>query len=234
MQAVRTPWASRLDELAADVLEQAGIAAPPVDALLVAERLKILVVFDATQQGRARHKKLGGSSSIFLKPDERPERLQWAAAHELGEVFAHRVAEQVDLDDPASGAREQIASQIASRLLLPRGWFFADAMLLDGDLFQLKKRYATASHELIAWRLLDLPQPSIVSIFDQGRLMRRRAQPCGQSPPLSPIERACWRQAHQSGEPMQQTVGSLRVQAWPVHEPHWKREILRTRPADED
>lgn len=234
MRAVATSWAIRLDDVAADVLEQAGIAGPPVDALLVAERLKILVVFDAAQQGRARHKKLGGSSSIFLKPDERPERLQWAAAHELGEVFAHRVAEPVDLHGSGTGAREQIASQIASRLLLPRGWFFTDAQLLDGDLFELKKRYSTASHELIAWRLLDLPQPSIVSIFDQGRLMRRRAQPGGQSPPLSPIERACWRQVHQTGEPLQQAVGSLRVQAWPVHEPHWRREILRTRPSDDE
>ena len=234
MRTAAAPWAYRLDEVAADVLEQAGIAGPPVDALRVAERLHILVVLDATQHGRARHKRLGGSSSIFLKPDERPERLQWAAAHELGEVFAYRIAEQIDVDDPATGVREQIASQIASRLLLPRGWFFADAVLLDGDLFALKKRYSTASHELIAWRLLDLPEPSIVSIFDQGRLMRRRAQPGGQSPPLSPIERACWCHVHQAGTPLQQTVGSLRVQAWPVHEPHWKREILRTRPADGD
>ena len=234
MRVVGRCWASYVDEVAADVLEQAGVAAPPVDALLLAERLKILVVFDAAQQGRARHKKLGNASSIFLRPDERPERLQWAAAHELGEVFAHRAAERIAADDLATGAREQVANQIASRLLLPRGWFFADALRLDGDILQLKTRYSTASHELIAWRLLDLPQPSIVSIFDQGRLMRRRSQPGGQAPPLSPIERACWRQAHQTGEPLRRSVGNLCVQAWPVHEPHWKREILRTRPSDDE
>lgn len=225
-------WSRVLDEVAAEVLDRTKVTAPPVDALLVAGRLRILVAFDAGQQGRARHKKLAGAPSIFLKPDERPERVQWAAAHELGEVLAHRVAERADIsaDELASGLREQIANQMASRLLLPRAWFFSDAERLGGSLPQLKAIYRTASHELIAWRLLDLPNPSIVTIFDKGRMVRRRASSGGQAPPLSAIERACWRQVHQSGQVLQHAVGGIVVQGCPVHEPHWKREILRTTP----
>ena len=227
-------WVSALDEVAADLLSQAGVNSPPVDALILAERLQIAVVFDADQQGRARHKRLAGASSIFLNPDDRPERLQWAAAHELGEVVAHRVAARAGAgDDLSPGLREQIANQIASRLLLPRAWFAADAQRLDGDVLELKSLYRTASHELIAWRLLDLPEPSIVTIFDRGCMTRRRSNLDGQSPPLSPMERACWRQVHHSGKPLEQSIGAVRVQGWPVHEPHWTREILRVRPLGE-
>lgn len=229
-------WSHAVDQVAAELLDQAGVAGPPVDALGLAERLQVLVAFDAGQQGRARHKRLAGRSSILLKPDERPERVQWAAAHELGEVVAHRVVERAGAatDELAPGLREQIANRMASRLLLPSAWFLDDAARLAGDLLQLKARYRTASHELIAWRLLDLRQPSIVSVFDQGKLIRRRSNSRGQSPPLSPIERACSRQVHESGEPLQRTIGGLHVQAWPVHEPHWKREILRTTPAADE
>ena len=229
-----TTWVSALDEVAAEILRQAGVNSPPVDVLLLAERLQIPVVFDAGQPGRARHKRLGGASSIFLKPDERPERLQWAAAHELGEVVAHQVAARAGAEGGLSpGLREQIANQIASRLLLPRAWFVADAQGLGGDVLELKSVYGTASHELIAWRLLDLPEPSIVTIFDHGRVTRRRSNLDGQSPPLSPMERACWRQVHQSGKPLERSIGAVRVQGWPVHEPQWKREILRSRPLGE-
>ncbi len=228
-------WIAALEETAADLLTRARLTGPPVDAIDLAEKLKLLVVFDAKLQGRARHKKTAGHSLILLRPDDRPERLQWAAAHEIGEVFAYRIFEQVgiDGDDALPSFREQVANRMASLLLIPTLWFFDDVDVFDADLIELKKRYRTASHELLAMRLLDLSEPSVVSIFDQGELTRRVANRPGPVPSLQPLEQICWRASHQANRTVERREFGLRVRSWPVHERGWKREILRTTSAEE-
>jgi len=223
-------WNQALDEVAAALLDRAEMTGPPVDTLELAERLSIIVAFDSTQRARGRHKTLTGRASIFLKPDERPERLQWAAAHELGEVVAWRVFDRVPLPDGEvpSRLREQVANLLASRLLLPSRWFGDDARRLRGDLLELKRVYRTASHELIAYRMLDLPEQTIVSVFDHGRLTRRRSNGYGKPPRLQPVERDCWAEVHRSNRPVEMQERGLTVQGWPIHEPGWQREILRT------
>lgn len=236
MTPVTSQWNSALDDVAADLLESAVWHEPPVDALALAERLDVLVALDAGQDARGRHKKLGGQPSIFLKPDERPERVQWAAAHELGEFAAWRVFERVDVanEEVTPRLREGVANLMASRLLLPFDWFREDARDLDGDLLQLKRRYTTASHELIAWRLLDLPGQAIVTIFDHGRVTRRRSNGPVPSPRLLPAEQVLQQRVHTEGQAFELRQPGLRIQGWPIHEPGWKREILRTTPLGND
>jgi Zn-dependent peptidase ImmA (M78 family) len=218
-----------LDEVAAELLEQAGVDRAPVDACQVARRLGVEILLDDSQAGRARHKRLAGRAVILLKPDDRPERLQWAAAHELGEVVAHRVFERLNAapGDMRPELREQTASLLATRLLLPIDWFADDARRSDGDLPTLKAIYRTASHELVAWRLLDLPRESTVTIFDHGRVTRRRSNDGRRPPPLIPQECAVWQGTHFTGRPREERLENLRVRFWPIHEPGWKREILR-------
>jgi hypothetical protein len=92
----------------------------------------------------------------------------------------------------------------------------------------LKAVYATASHELIAWRLLDLPRESTVTIFDHGRITRRRSNDGRRPPPPIPLECAVWQETHRTGRAGAEWCDGLLVRCWPVHEPGWKREILRT------
>jgi hypothetical protein len=47
-------------------------------------------------------------------------------------------------------------------------------------------------------------------------------------PPAVEMEIAAWRVAHEQTLANVQQDFARRVQAWPVHEPEWKREILRT------
>jgi hypothetical protein len=50
-----------------------------------------------------------------------------------------------------------------------------------------------------------------------------------QRPPhAAPRQFAQSNAAHDSGEPAVEADYLCRVQAWPIHEPDWKREILRT------
>ena len=139
---------SACDEVAEELLAEAGWSDPPVDAFQLAAELGYEIAFDARQQERGRFKRLAGRPTMFLSPDDRPERLQWAAAHEIGESAAWRVFEILDLDPELAETdfRETVAAHLASALLLPRQQFEADVVRHDGDVPALKAKYATASH----------------------------------------------------------------------------------------
>lgn len=219
-----------LDEHVAQLLEQAGVTRPPVDAVVLATRLGIGVLYDRSQEPRGRQARVAGRTTIFIRPDERPERRQWAVAHELGESIAHELFGKagINADDVDPETREQGANLAASRLLLPSAWFLEDANRFVGDLTALKHRYETASHELIAFRLLDLPQPTVITVFDQGRQTRRRGNGPARVPPLARAEQECWLALRRFGRAYETEQGGRRIQGWPIHEPGWQREILRT------
>lgn len=228
-------WQIACDRVAEQLLEETGVHGPPFDMTVLAERCQLLVAYDATQPGRGRLKRMGGRTAILVRPEERPERLQWTIAHEIGEAYAYRVFEAVDAgpEDVPPALREQVASELASRLLLPGETFLRDARFLDGDVLLLKRNYSTASHELILLNLLRLPTLSLVTVFDHGALTRRRGNGQIAPPRLLPIERAVWANVHASGGADEACNESVRVQGWAVHEPGWKRELLRTTVADE-
>ncbi len=226
-----------LDACVAELLDKAGVSAPPVDALDVAFRLGFIVARDESMTGRARlvrlavHARCGKPGMILIGREDRHERQQWAVAHELGEAACHGVFSALGLppDRAAEAAREQMSNGLAGRLLVPKPWFIDDARRLDWDLPELKARYATASHELLARRLLDLDEPPvIVTLFDQGRCTWRRSNFARSAPELTELERGVWRQAHLDQSAHRGRDDRLVVQGWPIHEPHWKREIVRT------
>lgn len=220
-------WRSALEQAAREMLRQAGQTSPPVDALAVARALQLTVALDRSQRGRGRIKRIAGQSTIFLRPDERPERLQWAAAHELGESQIRTICQSIGAsgDDLAPRQREELANQFAKELLLPIDWFQRDSRQTDYDLLALKTHYRTVSHELIAARWLDLDSPGIVTVFDQGAATSRRSNGPTR-PPLAAIERACWDQLRRTRRPAQTQAAPLTVRGWCIDSPGWQREIL--------
>lgn len=230
--------AAVLDALVEETLALARLAGPPVDAFAVAQALGVAVASDPHQPCRGRYVRLQAhrgvpQPAIVLRPDPRPERLHWAAAHELGEHLVVQVYGRLGLDSRIDGsaARESLANHLARRLLLPTSWFSADGARVAWDLAALKARYSTASHELLARRMLEFDQPVIVSIFDQGQLYFRRTCHGRRAPSLCPEEHCLWQEVHQRGRPTEMRAGALWIRGWPVHEAGWKREILRTEPA---
>jgi Zn-dependent peptidase ImmA (M78 family) len=225
-------WSDTIDDVVEEILQQTELPTPPINMLEVCQVLDFVLAIDDSQPTRARHKRAAGRHMIFLKSDERPERLHWAAAHEVGEAVAYRVFERMNVseDEIFLEQREQVANVIASRLLLPKRWFFDDARALQGDLLELKARYSTASHELIAWRLLDLSEQRIISIFDGGRLTRRRSNLPHQPPKLQRLEIDCWETVHHENRPVIVQDHQFEVRGWPVHEAGWKREVICTVP----
>jgi len=224
-----------LERVAVESLREAGIDRPPIDALELARGLSVRVAWDDRQQGRARYVRLSRprgrapQPTILLRPEPRAERQHWAVAHEIGEHVAHRVFAELGVDprEVSPLCREWVANRLAGRLLLPAEWFAADAAACAWDLVALKARYPTASHELIARRMLEMQPEVIISIFDQGSLSWRRSNVPGRAPPPSAAEMACWRLVHRRNRPHRARDGMDSVQGWPVHEEGWKREILR-------
>jgi hypothetical protein len=238
-------FAAALDACAAEVLWEAGITGPPGDAIAVAEGLQLVVTRDYSMSHRGHFVRLadceangGGVGAIVVGLAERPEREQWAVAHEIGESIAYRVFERlgVAFDEALPTARELVANRMASALLLPRRWFAVDGRERDWDLLELKERYCTASHELIARRMLEMRPPIVITVCDQGKVYWRRSNVASRPPDLLPEERAIWRSVHQTGLPMCERLdaetGLERVCCWPVHEPDWKREIIRSEIAE--
>lgn len=228
--------ATALDAAAHEVLAVADYPGGAVDCLVLAKRLRLAVVWDQALAGRARFVRLQQPTastpqgSILLRPDPRRERLQWAVAHEIGEHLAHRVFDSLGVSphEAPAGMRERVANWLAGRILLPSEAFLTAALDSDWDLPVLKQTFATASHELIARRMLDFEIPVVITLLDHGRVTFRRGNFAGQTPPLLPLERRLQLAAHESGQATAGDDGLLLVKAWPIHEPDWKREILRT------
>lgn len=220
-----------IDRMVDELFETAGIAQPPVDAIELAQKhLDMIVVMDERQPQRGRAQRALGKKQIYLKPEPREERHQWTVAHEIGEHLKSELLERLNIAPNEARAMigESLANLFAYRLLVPTCWFAGDAKDSDFDLLALKKRYSTSSHEVIAWRFLDLAEPCSITILDNERITRRRSNAWPAKRALAPIEEKCWRQVHETGEATTERDNDWSVQGWPVHELEWKREILRS------
>jgi hypothetical protein len=175
-------------------------------------------------------------ASILLRSDPRYERRQWAVAHELGEHAAVRVFHRLGVDphEAPPATRESVANCLANRLLLPNVWFHRYAVKTDWDLAALKARFVTASNELIAKRTLDFDTPAIVTICDHRQVSFRRATLGRRVARMCEIERECWQRANRTARYATAEAGEVRVRCWPIHEPGWQREILRSEWSGDD
>ncbi len=241
-------YRATLDRCAEDLLWEAGVGVPSVDAFDLAERLGIVVTRDRGLAARARYARLrprtGSRQSIetiAVADEDRPERRHFAVAHEIGEANVYRVFDALGVDprEASAGVRETLANALAGRLLVPSRWLIGLWRDSDGELPELKHRFATASHELIARRVLEcVRSPLVVAIVDQGRPAWRRWNLSGAVPPRRRLEIDCLRHAHETGqsawgEGRDEALSGIgppivRVRAWPIHEPGWRREIVIT------
>jgi Zn-dependent peptidase ImmA (M78 family) len=213
------------------LLDAAGITAPPVDAIVLARNhLGMIVCLDEEQQQRGRAQRTRGQRHIFLRPEPTAERHQWTVAHEIGEHMKVQLLERLRLapEEMRAMSGESLANLFAYHLLVPTRWFHDEAPAREYDLLELKRRYATASHEVIAWRFLDLPAPCIITIIDNDRIHRRRSNAWRIKRVLNPVEEKCRQYVHDHSEPCTLREAGWTVQGWPVHQLGWKREILRS------
>lgn len=220
-----------VDRMVEELLGAAGVDKPPVDVLALAQRhLNMQVCLDRRQPQRGRAQRVAGRRQIFLRPEPTEERHQWTVAHEIGEHFKAALLQRLGVvpGETRAMAGESLANLFAYRLLVPSCWFTGDAPAHNYDLLELKQLYRTASHEVIAWRLLDLPAPCIITIVDNDHIHRRRSNAWPVRKRLEPAEQECQRSVNHLSRPRVVRADGWTVWGWPVHQADWKREILRS------
>jgi hypothetical protein len=76
----------------------------------------------------------------------------------------------------------------------------------------------------------------VITICDLGRVHWRRGNTTARPPAMLPDEKAVWRETYATGLPAEAILdaetGLECVRCWPIHEPGWKREILRSEIVD--
>lgn len=160
-----------------------------------------------------------GTIVIGSKNPNKSERKQFTIAHEIGEMLLKGRVEEAHL--------EEACNLMAVGLLLPKAWFKRDAEASNFDLLELKKVYSTASHELIAFRMLEF-KPMIITIFDNGRLYRRKSSYPFPVKTIYTEERQCLSDVTTSGKKTSLKDEKISVVGWPIFRADWKRVILRT------
>jgi IrrE N-terminal-like domain len=220
-----------VDALVAELLERAGLVQPPVDAIHLAQRcLGIEVCLDRRQANRGRAQRSPAGRHIYLRPEPSEERHQWTVAHEIGEHLRPALLQRLgsSAEEARDMAGESLANLLAHRLLVPTCWFAEDAPSLEFEVLKLKERYRTASHEVIAFRLLDLPDPCVVTVLDNNHVSRRKSNAWPITRQLLPVEQECQEYVNYYSRKRSAQRDGWSVTCWPVHKLDWKREILRS------
>lgn len=199
-----------VDRAVQDLLDAASVTAPPVDALALAQR----------------HAGL----KLRLDPSHSVEQQHWTAAQAIAGQHKPNVLRRLGLDPTQRHglSAASLTNLFAERLLLPTAWFADEASSCGFDVIHLKQRFATANHEQIALRLLDLDEPCIITIVDNDHVSRRRSNSVRVNKELSPVERRCLEQVQRYSRPCRRDEDGWRVQGWPIHQADWRREILRS------
>jgi hypothetical protein len=216
---------SAVDRAVEELLAEIKISTPPLDAAAVARILGVEVEPTYTRGQRS-----GAKKEFLTRPEQTPETKQWLAARAIGEHLQPSLLQRLGI--PPEQKRllmgESLATLVASHLLLPTAWFAGDARTLAYDVLELKKRYATVAADVIAWRLLDLPEPCIITIIDNDHVQRRRSNAWRVRRELEEPERECQRYVNHFSRPRVVCANGWTIHGWPVHKSDWKREILRS------
>src|SRR5947209_6799684 len=123
----------QIDGAVSELLAAAGVTAPPVDAIVLAQKhLGMLVCLDRRQPQRGRAQRAAGQKQIFLRPEPTEERHQWTVAHEIGEHLKPALLQRLGIapEETRAMTGESLANLFAHRLLVPTCWFAADAPAL--------------------------------------------------------------------------------------------------------
>jgi hypothetical protein len=203
------------DRLVEELLASAGVTGPPVDALVLATHLGLEVGAGRPRRGRER-------------PEPSAEQQQWAAAQAIGRHLKAQLRERLGIEAGEGMTGESLANLLAVRVHVPTSWLAEAARASGHDLLELKGRFGTASYEVIAWRLLDLPAPCIISLVHNDAVWRRRSNAWRPGRGLAPAERECQECVSRTGRPHVVNRDGWAVQGWPVPAAGGKREVLRS------
>lgn len=201
-----------------------------INAKELAESLGFVIVpYEKKSKGIT----IEGVNFIFYNEKERLERQHYSIAHELLE--RHLINEnlnQLKLGKITKEELHKIANDYTRYILLPENSFEKNAMKLNYNLFSLKETFITASHELIARRLLDIGN-FIITIIDNNNIYLRKSATISIPQNLTALEKKAYELALTTNQyyyiedyldDTKQTF--LKTHSYPIIEKEFKRVIL--------
>lgn len=228
-----------VDRVVAGLLERAGVADAPVCALSIADEhlgipVEVVEPAEEDERGRRRPRSSSGSAGIVLSCDMNEEQRQSAAAHGIARALLPEILRKLDVIPGTENKQlaAHVRGLIANRILVPTRLFRAALRECKHDLPALKQRFTSAAEETIALRFLDLDEPCVISILDDGIVAVRRGN---RSPPgkkLLPPEQSCHDRVMELDLPHRVRADAWTVHGWPVANRAFRRIILRAVPDD--
>jgi len=223
-----------IERLVSGLLENAGVTAPPVDALRVAEDhigipVEIVEPAEEDENGRRRPRARPQGSGIFLSPDMSEENRQKVVADGIARTLVPDVLRRLNVLPSEENKQfvTQIRALIVPRILIPTRLLRVALKECKYDILALKKVFATATTEAVALRLLDLDESCIIAILDDGVVATRRGNRVPAGKKLEPAEQACHDQVLELDLPHRVRLGEWTVQGWPIPDRPFRRIILR-------
>ena len=227
-----------IDRLVAALLERAGVEQPPVDALRIAEdHLGIpveVVEPEEDERGRPRASSRRQTSDIVLSPHMTDEQQQSAAAHGIARTLLPDLFRKLDIV-PGSESKQAAAhlrGLLVARLLVPTKLLRVAMRECRYDVPALKAAFTTASFETVALRLLDLDQPCVIAIVDDGVVATRRGNTVPATKKLEAAEQQCLERVMEQDLPHRVRTDGWTVHGWPVPNRPFHRVVLRAVPDD--
>jgi predicted transcriptional regulator len=225
---------SREDLLAAvdhavdELLAAAGVTAPPVDVLAIAAgHLAWTIRHDDTARRRSPKRDVG--YEVVIRPGLSTEQAHFAVARAIGAARKPDILRRLGIPPEEQKGLLSVSpgELFAEHLLLPTPWFGLAARRLDFDVLELQSLFKTAGHQLVAERLLDLSEPCVITIVDNGTVVRRRSNAWRVRRQLSPAEEACRHDIERRGQSRQVRHDGWTARGWPVPRSDGTRVILR-------
>ncbi|MBX9622762.1 MAG: ImmA/IrrE family metallo-endopeptidase [Gemmataceae bacterium] len=228
------------DRLVTGLLERAGVTAPPVDALRVAEdHLGIPVEWaepEVDERGRPRPSARRHTGGITLSPHMTPEQQQQAAANGVARALLPDLLRKLDVE-PGTESKQAAAhlrGLLAARILVPTKMLRSALRACKFDVPALQAVFETAAMEVVALRLLDLDTPCVIAVVDDGVVAVRRGNGVPVTRKLTPAEQAVADRVALLELPHSVRTGGWTAHGWPVPNRRFKRVILRAVPDDAD
>jgi len=229
-----------VERLVAGMLERAGVTAAPVNALAIAEtHLGIPVEWvepaEEDEDGRRRPRTRANSGhGITLTTDMGEEQQQKVAADGIARMLLPDIYKKLSII-PGSESKQlaaHVRGMTAARVLIPTKLLKAALKECKYDVPALQRHFATVSPEAVALRLLDLEQPCVITVVDDGSVATRRGNQIAVTRKLEAAEQECVERITALDLPHRARRGDWTAWGWPVPNRPFRRIILRAVPDD--
>jgi hypothetical protein len=229
-----------VDRAVVKLLEAGRVVQPPIPAVRLIQELFHYTIReeeeedDSPKQYGDRPKPRPRPREIVFKSTQSETAKQSLAARAIAKEMVPDILKTlgVVVGTEQKSATNQLVGLIAPRLVLPTKWFTLAARRANNDLLKLREAFEPTAYEWIAVRLLELEDPCVIAIVDDGSVSSRKSNFAQLNKKLTEAEERCAAKVQESEEPQTVRWDGWTSRGWPTPSGPFNRIILRSTPDD--